>query len=55
MAPFDDDSSDGGDDYTETWTALTADRAYYNGYQTRCTRRIPLVRLPETNRVATRG
>lgn len=44
-----------GDDYTETWAGLTADRAYYNGYQTRCTRRIPLVRLPETNRVATRG
>lgn len=43
-----------GDDYTETWAGLTADRAYYNDYQTRCTRRIPLVRLPETNLVATR-
>ncbi|MGR6999638.1 nitroreductase/quinone reductase family protein [Yinghuangia aomiensis] len=46
-----------GDDYTETWAGLTADRAYYNDYQTRCTRRIPLVRLPETNwwRPATDG
>ncbi|HSA53334.1 MAG TPA: nitroreductase/quinone reductase family protein [Yinghuangia sp.] len=44
-----------GDEYTETWAALTADRAFYADYQTRCTRRIPLIRLPETNRVATRG
>ncbi len=36
-----------GDDYTTTWTALTADRDYYNDYQTRTDRRIPLVRLVE--------
>jgi deazaflavin-dependent oxidoreductase (nitroreductase family) len=34
-----------GDDYQATWDALTADRPYYNDYQTRCDRRIPLVRL----------
>ncbi|MDI2125293.1 nitroreductase/quinone reductase family protein [Yinghuangia seranimata] len=44
-----------GDDYAATWAALIEDRAYYANYQTRCERRIPLVRLPETNRVATRG
>lgn len=37
-----------GDDYTTTWAALTADRAWYNDYQARTHRRIPLVRLPET-------
>jgi deazaflavin-dependent oxidoreductase (nitroreductase family) len=36
-----------GDDYAETWEALTADRAYYRDYQTRTARRIPLVRLVE--------
>ena len=34
-----------GDDYQATWDALTADRTYYRDYQTRCDRRIPLVRL----------
>ena len=34
-----------GDDYQATWDALTADRPYYVDYQTRTTRRIPLVRL----------
>jgi deazaflavin-dependent oxidoreductase (nitroreductase family) len=34
-----------GDDYQATWDALTADRPYYRDYQTRCERRIPLVRL----------
>jgi deazaflavin-dependent oxidoreductase (nitroreductase family) len=34
-----------GDDYETTWDALTADRPYYRDYQTRCERRIPLVRL----------
>jgi deazaflavin-dependent oxidoreductase (nitroreductase family) len=34
-----------GDDYERTWAGLTADRAYYNDYQTRTDRRIPLVRL----------
>ena len=37
-----------GDDYTTTWAALTADRAWYIEYQTKTERRIPLVRLPET-------
>jgi deazaflavin-dependent oxidoreductase (nitroreductase family) len=37
-----------GDDYTRTWEALTADRAWYNDYQAKTDRRIPLVRLPET-------
>jgi deazaflavin-dependent oxidoreductase (nitroreductase family) len=39
-----------GDDYERTWAALTADRAFYNDYQSRCvdSRRIPLIRLPET-------
>lgn len=36
-----------GDDYVKTWAALTADRAFYNNYQTRTERRIPLVRLVE--------
>jgi hypothetical protein len=34
-----------GADYDDTWAALTADRSYYRDYQTRCDRRIPLVRL----------
>ena len=37
-----------GDDYTSTWAALTADRAWYIEYQANTERRIPLVRLPET-------
>lgn len=37
-----------GDDYTETWAGLTADRAWYNDYQAKTSRRIPLIRLPET-------
>jgi deazaflavin-dependent oxidoreductase (nitroreductase family) len=36
-----------GDDYAETWDALTTDRTYYRDYQTRTARRIPLVRLVE--------
>jgi deazaflavin-dependent oxidoreductase (nitroreductase family) len=36
-----------GNDYAETWAALTADREYYNDYQSRTERRIPLVRLVE--------
>jgi len=34
-----------GVDYDTTWAALTTDRPYYRDYQTRCDRRIPLVRL----------
>ena len=37
-----------GEDYTRTWQGLTADRAWYNDYQAKTARRIPLVRLPET-------
>ena len=40
-----------GDDYTTTWALLCADRAWYNDYQARTSRRIPLVRLPETRPV----
>ena len=37
-----------GDEYTQTWELLTADRAWYNDYQAKTDRRIPLVALPET-------
>jgi deazaflavin-dependent oxidoreductase (nitroreductase family) len=36
-----------GDDYASTWAGLAADRPYYNDYQTRTDRQIPLVRLLE--------
>jgi deazaflavin-dependent oxidoreductase (nitroreductase family) len=36
-----------GEDYARTWAALAADRPYYNDYQTRTDRQIPLVRLVE--------
>ena len=36
------------DDYQRIWSELTADRPFYLDYQTRCERRIPLLRLPET-------
>ncbi len=36
-----------GDDYTSTWSALTVDRPFYNDYQAKTERRIPLIRLPE--------
>ena len=36
-----------GDEYQRIWDALTEDRTYYRDYQTRCERRIPLVRLVE--------
>ena len=32
--------------YRRTWKALNADRPFYDDYQSRCTRRIPLIRLP---------
>jgi len=32
-------------EYERVWEALTADRPFYRDYQTRCERRIPLVRL----------
>ena len=37
-----------GDDHTRTWEGLTADRAWYNDYQAKTDRLIPLIRLPET-------
>ena len=37
-----------GDEYRRIWDLLTADRAWYNDYQAKAPRRIPLVRLRET-------
>ena len=37
-----------GEDYDANWRLLTQDRAWYNDYQAKTSRRIPLVRLPET-------
>jgi deazaflavin-dependent oxidoreductase (nitroreductase family) len=37
-----------GDEYDRIWGLLTADRAWYDNYQAKTDRRIPLVRLPET-------
>jgi F420H(2)-dependent quinone reductase len=37
-----------GDEYDQTWAHLTADRAWYDDYQAKTDRRIPLVALPET-------
>jgi deazaflavin-dependent oxidoreductase (nitroreductase family) len=34
-----------GDEYRATWAAITADRPFYKNYQTRTSRRIPLVRF----------
>lgn len=39
-----------GEEYRRTWELLTADRAWYDDYQGKTDRRIPLVRLPETRR-----
>lgn len=36
-----------GEEYERTWSRLVADRAYYDDYKIRTTRRIPLVRLVE--------
>lgn len=40
-----------GEDYERTWAGLNADRPYYDDYQKRTDRRIPLVRLVETRPV----
>ncbi len=41
-----------GDDYSETWAALTADRSWYEDYQKQAgDRQIPLVRLVEVAQV----
>jgi deazaflavin-dependent oxidoreductase (nitroreductase family) len=37
-----------GDEYDRIWKLFTADRAWYNDYQAKTDRQIPLVRLPET-------
>ena len=37
-----------GNDYAQTWAGLVADRAWYDDYQAKTARRIPLVRLTET-------
>lgn len=34
-----------GEEYERVWAGLTADRAYYNDYQSRTDRRLPLVRF----------
>ncbi len=36
------------DEYDEMWASLVADRAWYQHYQDKTDRRIPLVALPET-------
>jgi deazaflavin-dependent oxidoreductase (nitroreductase family) len=40
-----------GDEYDRIWGLLVADRAWYDTYQSKTERRIPLVRLPETRPV----
>ena len=37
-----------GDERAPIWDLLTADRAWYNNYQAKTERTIPLVRFPET-------
>jgi deazaflavin-dependent oxidoreductase (nitroreductase family) len=37
-----------GDEFDRIWALLNADRAWYDTYQAKTDRRIPLVRLPET-------
>jgi deazaflavin-dependent oxidoreductase (nitroreductase family) len=37
-----------GEDYERIWALLIEDRAWYRDYQAKTSRRIPLVRLPET-------
>jgi hypothetical protein len=34
-----------GDDYRRTWDALVVDRPFYVDYQSRTTRKLPLIRL----------
>jgi len=41
-----------GDERARIWTLLTEDRAWYNNYQAKTERAIPLVRLPETRPIA---
>jgi deazaflavin-dependent oxidoreductase (nitroreductase family) len=41
-----------GDEHARIWALLTADRAWYDGYQAKTERTIPLVRFPETRSAA---
>jgi deazaflavin-dependent oxidoreductase (nitroreductase family) len=41
-----------GDEHTRIWGLLTADRAWYDNYQAKTERTIPLVRFPETRPAA---
>ena len=40
-----------GDEHTRIWNLLVQDRAWYDDYQAKTERTIPLVRLPETESV----
>ena len=40
-----------GDEHTRIWNLLVQDRAWYDDYQAKTERTIPLVRLPETEPV----
>lgn len=42
---------DGGEEHARIWALLTADRAWYNDYQAKTARTIPLVRLPVTEAI----
>ncbi len=42
------DILDEGAEHDRIWELLCEDRAWYRNYQERCSRTIPLVRLPET-------
>lgn len=41
-----------GEEHEQIWALLTADRAWYNAYQAKTERTIPLVRFPETRPVS---
>lgn len=41
-----------GDDRATTWTQLIADRAWYQDYQDKTDREIPLIRLPESELIS---
>ena len=40
-----------GEERDSVWRQLCADRAWYANYQDRTSRKIPLVRLPETEQI----
>ena len=41
-----------GDEHARIWALLAADRAWYDDYQAKTERTIPLVRLPETRPIS---